>query len=134
MSYNESLNNNSNYPRMSQSDWDNAPWNQPVIPEKEFSVAVSQTLSKIVEITTDDYYLEYDKEDGYTYANTENTDWKRAYENSDFKIQDLLLELKSYVQNDLDTYGSDTRKTAYLKQLLKACDGWIEDDYEVCKN
>ena len=28
MSYNESLNGNSNYPPMSQSEWDNAPWNQ----------------------------------------------------------------------------------------------------------
>ena len=34
MSYNESLRADSNYPPMSQSDWDRAPWNEVELPPK----------------------------------------------------------------------------------------------------
>ena len=54
-----------------------APYNEVDIPERDFEVTISQTLSRTVTIVTDDYYPEYDEEDGHTYANTENTDWKR---------------------------------------------------------
>ena len=40
MSYNESIDKNSNYPLMSQYEWDNAPWNQNDPEEKEFKVTV----------------------------------------------------------------------------------------------
>ena len=134
MSYNESLSPHSNYPLMSQSQWNAAPFNEVRIPEREFEVTISQTLSRTATITTDDYQPEYDEEDGNTYANTENTDWQKAYENSDFKIQDLLGELKGYVQSDLAMTGSNTGKGRYLQRLLNACDGWVEDDYVVSKD
>lgn len=108
-----------------------APWNQVEIPERDFEVTISQTLSKTVTITTNDYQPEYDEEDGNTYANTENTDWKKAYENCDFKLQDLLEELKGYVQSDMAMTGPNTGKGRHLKRLLEACDNWIEDDYEI---
>ena len=57
MSYNESLNGNSNYPPMSQSEWDNAPWNQVDNPEREIEVTVSVTLSKTVKIKVSDYEI-----------------------------------------------------------------------------
>ena len=110
----------------------NAPYNEVEIPEREFEVTISQTLSRTVTIVTDDYYPEYDEEDGRTYANTENTDWEKVYENCDFKLQDLLEELKGYVQSDMAMTGPNTGKGRHLKRLLEACDSWIEDDYEVC--
>ena len=55
MSYNESLNPGSNYPEMTQSQWDSAPWNEKETPEKEFEVCITQTLSKTVKVTTNDY-------------------------------------------------------------------------------
>ena len=118
------------YPAGAYSD-PNAPYNQVEVPEKEFEVTISQTLSRTVTVTTNDYQPEYDEEDGNTYANTENTDWQKAYENCDFKIQNLLEELKGYVQNDLAMTGPNTGKGRHLKRLLEACDGWIEDEYEV---
>lgn len=57
MSYNESLNGNSNYPPMSQSEWDIAPWNQVDNPEREIEVTVSVTLSKTVKIKVSDYEI-----------------------------------------------------------------------------
>lgn len=49
MSYNQSLKSNSNYPPMTQSQWDSAPFNEPV--DKEVEVTVSVTLSKTVTVT-----------------------------------------------------------------------------------
>lgn len=111
-----------------------APYNQEELPEKDFSVTISQTLSKSVTVTTDDYWPEYDEEDGHTYINTSNTDWKKAYEDCDFKIQDLLEELKEYILKDISNYSSMSGKGVYLKRLLEACDGWVEDDYEVVED
>lgn len=55
MSYNESLNPHSNYPLMSQSQWDSAPFNQSDIPEKDFDVVCSQSLSRAATVTTSNY-------------------------------------------------------------------------------
>lgn len=66
MSYNTSNNSNSNYPPMSQSDWDNAPFNQPSEQIEEMEATVSLTLSKNVKIKMDvrkrerGYYSNYD--------------------------------------------------------------------------
>ena len=47
----------SNYPIMSQSELDNAPWNQVDNPEREIEVTVSITLSKTVRIKVSDYQI-----------------------------------------------------------------------------
>lgn len=66
MSYNESLRANSNYPLMSQSDWDNAPFTQPSEQIEEIEATVSLTLSKSIKIKMDvrkrerGYYSNYD--------------------------------------------------------------------------
>ena len=66
MSYNTSNHSNSNYPPMSQSDWDNAPFNQPSEQIEEIEATVSLTLSKNVKIKMDvgkrerGYYSNYD--------------------------------------------------------------------------
>ena len=62
MNYNESLSTISNYPPMSQSDWDRAPWNEKIVPDKEIEVTVSVTLSRTVKITVNDYTID---EEGY---------------------------------------------------------------------
>ena len=133
-----------NYHYPMGADNEQAPWNQPDIEEMDFEVTVSQTLSRTVTVTTSDYIpgasgVEYEVDDeGHTYAipwhddpDTSDTDWKSAYESADFKIQDLIEELRGYVQDDLAKTSPNSGKGQYLKQLLAACDGWIEDDYEV---
>jgi hypothetical protein len=66
-----------NYHYPAGADNEMAPWNEPVIPKKEFDVLVSQTLSRDTSIYTNDYCPEFDEETGQTDANTECTDWKR---------------------------------------------------------
>ena len=121
-----------NYPPGAAHD-QNAPYNEPLIPEREFDVEVTITMSKVVTITTDNYVPEYDDEDGHTYANTENTEWDKEFENSGhFTIADLIEELKGYVVEDMKTCAPNTRKVSHLKRLLLACEDWetIDESYE----
>lgn len=125
MSYNESLSPNSNYPPMSQSEWDNAPFNEPIIPERDFDIDVEFVMSKTVTVTTNDYAPEYDDEDGRENANTENTDWEQAYDNSGhLTIAEMLQELESYVKDDMTKTAPNSGKGRYLKRVLESCQGW----------
>ena len=121
-----------NYPPGAAHD-QNAPYNEPLIPERDFDVEVTITMSKVVTITTDNYVPEYDDADGHTYANTENTEWDKEFENSGhFTIADLIEELKGYVVEDMKTCAPNTRKVSHLKRLLLACEDWetIDESYE----
>lgn len=125
MSYNESLSPNSNYPPMSQSEWDNAPFNEPIIPERDFDIDVEFVMSKTVTVTTNDYAPEYDDEDGRENANTENTDWEEAYDNSGhLTIAEMLQELESYVKDDMEKTAPNSGKGRYLQRVLESCQGW----------
>ena len=139
MSYNESLNNNSNYPLMSQSEWDNAPWNQSGPEEKEFEVTVSQTLSKSTTVTTSDYIpggyfpeTEWDIDGYHTITchepdDTSDTDWRSAYNNEHYTPLRLIQEFKEMLEKN--TPIPETRR----KYLIDECMNWIEDDLEVCE-
>lgn len=92
MSYNESLNGNSNYPLMSQSKWDNAPWNEEENPEEEIEVCVSLTLSKIVKVKVRDYEILNVVDDGIAFT-------ERDYSTCD---------IKSAVMEQIDLPGDST--------------------------
>lgn len=66
MSYNESLNSNSNYPPMSQSEWDSAPWNEVELPPKDVEVTVSITVSRTMKVPVTDYTI--DEEGGIDFS------------------------------------------------------------------
>ena len=122
---------NYNYPP--GADTPDAPWNEPLIPERDFDVEVTITMSKVVTITTDNYVPEYDDEDGHTYANTENTEWDKEFENSGhFTIADLIEELNGYVVADMKTCAPNPRKVSQSQRLLLACEDWetIDESYE----
>lgn len=138
MSYNESLRSNSNYPPMSQSQWDAAPFNEEVIPEKDFEVTCSQSLSKTVTITTDNYipggeWCEYD--DGITIGghdpdDTSDTNWADEYHNNDYHTPLQLIELfKQYLENELNRMG-EVKNKRWIKHLIKECSDWTEDETE----
>ena len=58
MSYNESLRADSNYPPMSQSDYDRAPWNEVELPPKDVEITVSVTISKTMKVPVGDYIID----------------------------------------------------------------------------
>lgn len=126
MSYNNSRNTKSNYPTMSQSEWDNAPWNYRGNQEQGFEVNVAITMSRDVIICTDNYRVGDDNE-----PNTDNTDWRKEYENKCYAIPDLLKELEIYLKKDIESNKGNKSKEHRLNELLEACQGWNVEELEV---
>lgn len=141
MSYNESLRSNSNYPPMPQSQWDAAPWNQKDVPEKEFEVICSQTLSKAVPVTTNNYNpiaeKEYDAEEGSIwncYDDTSETNWKEEYSENDYHTPLQLISLFKEVLKGNLSCGIVYKSPAFTEALIKECEDWEEDEWEVIQN
>lgn len=126
MSYNNSRNAKNNYPTMSQSEWDNAPWNDRRNQEQGFEVNVAITMSRDVIICTDNYRVGDDNE-----PNTDNTDWRKEYENKCYAIPDLLKELEIYLKKDIESNKGNKSKEHRLNELLEACQGWNVEELEV---
>jgi len=119
-----------NTPTMMQSEKERAPWNEKEIPERDFLVDVEYTIFKAnVKVSTSDYTPDIDEE-GYSCANTENTDWKSAYERDHHHtISQLLDILKGYVIKELrdDKVVKTKNHKEKLKHILDDCDGWVLD-------
>lgn len=131
MSYNESLMSNSNYPPMSQSEWDSAPWNEESIPEKDFDLIVCQTLSKQVDVTTSDYNPEYDEEDGSIFCDTSETSWKEVYaDNKHYTPLELIGLFGRYIDDLLNDIVTTPRSPSFLKILKQECKGWQEEEID----
>ena len=126
MSYNNSRNTKSNYPTMSQSEWDNATWNDRENQKQGFEVNVAITMSRDVIICTDNYCVGDNNE-----PNTNYTDWRKEYENNCYAIPDLLKELEIYLKNDIESSKGNKSKEHRLNELLEACQGWNVDELEV---
>lgn len=112
----------------------NAPWNEPDIPEATFDVCISQTLSKSVKVTTDDYSPEVDAdEDGtYMYPDTSDTDWKAAYGNDQhYTPLELIKQFKEFLEKLLPDPITFRREYHRAKHLISECEGWIEDETEI---
>lgn len=130
MSYNESLRSNSNYPAMSQSQWDSAPWNEPVVPDKTFDVLISQTLSKDTEVTTNDYTPRFDEEDS-PYADTEDTNFESAYMEEHMTPLQLIEKFKEFLTKHLPDPVVNLAEYKKWKKLISECEGWTEDELTV---
>lgn len=132
MSYNESLRADSNYPHMSQSEWDNAPWNQDEQKERTYPITIDQCLRKSgVEVNTKNY-IEYDFDEDLS-----NVDWKSEYNEQHYTIPEMLAQLKEYIEADIRTLQKTrTRaqrcKRTRLKTMLQDCQGWelMDETYE----
>ncbi len=121
MSYNESLKSNSNYPPMSQAEWDNAPWNQEDPEEKEIEVTVSITLSKIVKVKVTDYeFHDAGKDEDGNY-----------YEDVDFSCCDLKKAVEEQIALPQDAHMLIKPTTDNEKSAVEDLKGWTVDDFEV---
>ena len=115
MSYNESLKSNSNYPPMTQSQWDEAPFNEVDPPKKEVTVCFSQSLSKSVNILAD--YDDY------------NEDFINL--NYDYNQQHLTpLEIIEEFKKALEKGEIPKNKQYWIDE----CKGWINDETVVVED
>lgn len=102
--------------------------NKVYIPERDFNVTVSQSLSKTVNVTTDNYH-EYSDETGI-HADTYDTPWKEVYEKEHHTPIQLISLFKSFLQTAIEMPGTIYPK-GRLKELVSECDNWIEDETEI---
>ena len=130
---------NYNYPPGADNEF--APWNEVEVPEKDFDVTCSQSLSKTVTVCTNNYIpgasgcdYEPDGEGGYSAIgwheddDTSDTDWAQEYHENDYHTPAQLLELfKNILVRDLEN-GNPFRSEKYTKQLIEECEGWTEDE------
>ena len=132
----------SNYPPGAEHD-PNAPYNQVDVPEKEFGVTCSQTLSKTVSVWTNNYVpgaegVDYESDDeGGCYAvgwhdpdDTSDTNWADEYHDNDHFTPLQLIELfKQYLKDDLNRMG-EVKNEKWIKHLIEECSDWTEDETE----
>ena len=117
-----------NYPAGAEHD-PNAPYNETVVPEQEFTVDVSVTLTKTVKLRTNNYTPEFDEGSGAVYTNTTDIDWEEDYKNQCYTIPELLEVLQEYLKQDLQrAVFKDKRRK--IKQMIKDCKGWKVEDME----
>ena len=136
------------------TDWSsNTPWNEPYVPEKDFEITCSQSLSRTAEVWTSNYVpgasgcdYEPDGEGGYCACgwhdpdDTSDTNWAEEYENNGYKTPLQLIQmLKEYLEKDLRDIQKDmlpndrsykATKVRQLKGLIEECDCWTEDETE----
>lgn len=119
-----------------------SPYNERVIPDMEFDVTISMSLSKTVKCSTNKYNpVVIDEPHNRLheeYPDTSDTSWSEVYGDNHKTIPELLSELKKYIQKDLDNLMSDDSKPdkafhrRRLEFLMEECDNWVvdEEDYE----
>jgi hypothetical protein len=141
---------NYNYP--AGADTPDAPWNQVDVPEKEFDVTCSQSLSRTAVVTTNNYTpgasgVDYEPDDeGGCCAcgwqdpdDTSDTNWGDEYDACGYKTPLQLIQiLRDYLGRDLDRVDIIAEETNQnkaflerkLKHLIEECDCWQDDETE----
>lgn len=127
------MNTDGNYPPGAAND-PNAPWNEKETSEKEFEVCITQTLSKTVKVTTNDYIPDGGiDDDGHYYLDidTSDTDWKKAYKSSHYTPLELIEKFRDFLKSTLRDPLGGTLKYAHRIMLIEECENWIEDETEI---
>ena len=132
---------------MSQSQWDSAPFNQSDPDDVDFEITCSQSLSKTVKVTTNNYIpgasgVDYESDDeGGCYAvpyhdtpDTSDTNWADEYHDNDYHTPAQLLELFKQCLEENMKHGLVFKTPKFTNNLIKECEGWIEDETEFIEN
>ena len=131
-----------------------APYNQSDPDDMDFDVTCSQTLSKTVTVTTNNYIpgaegVDYESDDeGGCYAvpyhddpDTSDTNWAEEYHDNDHYTPIQLIglyketlkeQLKSW--EGMDEIPSAKAQIRRIEHLIEECEGWTEDETEYVEN
>lgn len=137
----------SNYPPGVSDSTPDAPWNQSDPDDMDFDVTCSQTLSKTVTVTTNNYIpgakgVDYESDDeGGCYAvpyhdapDTSDTNWAEEYHANDYHTPLQLLALFKQLLEENMKNGLVFKSPKYTLDLINECDNWCEDDTEYIEN
>ena len=125
-----------------------APYNQSDIPEEEFEVTCSQSLSRTATVWTDNYIpgasgVDWETDDeGHPYASgwhddpdTSDTNWAEEYHDNDHYTPIQLIELfRRHLENELNNSDIPQNRINKYKHLIEECEGWTEDETEYLQN
>lgn len=137
----------SNYPPGVSDSTPDAPWNQSDPDDMDFDVTCSQTLSKTVTVTTNNYIpgaegVDYESDDeGGCYAvpyhddpDTSDTNWAEEYHDNQYHTPAQLLELFKQCLEENMKNGLVFKTPKFTEDLIKECEGWCEDETEFIEN
>lgn len=105
---------NGNTPTLMQSEEARAPWNEPMPILHEYDVTVFEHLTRVFRVKA---ASEFDAE--------------KECEGNLWTLDDLLRELKSYVEKDLDTYKGSKKMEHVCNDILKAIENYTIEDTEI---
>ena len=118
-----------------------APWCAEEVPEREFDVLCSQSLSKTATVFTQNYTPITEREyDGETYFDvtdydTSNTDWGDEYHENDHYTPIQLIELfQKYLLDEVNGSCTVNKNNDYLNHLISECNNWTEDETMIVEN
>ena len=109
---------------------DQAPWNDSSNPERDFDVEVTETVSRKTYITSDNYNLWYDDEDGSTTVDTDPVEFAKCYEEQCWSIVELVEHMRWLLEKwrPSDMYKKDKEE---YERILEEADGWEAIDTEI---
>lgn len=118
----------------------NAPYNQSDIPEEDFEITCSQSLSKTVTVTTNDYIpgaedVDYDVDEDGCHAiyykedpDTSDTNWEEAYNKEHYTPKKLLELFKEFLETYIPDPIVNIKEYKRYKHLIKECSDWCSDE------
>lgn len=113
----------SNYP-IGAKDHPDAPYNEVKYSEKEYTLTISETLSKTVKVKTNKF-IEDLMEDN-------DVDWGDVYIQDHYTPMELIIKMRDFLV-DNEPKDKDSRDYKRWKHLIKECSGWNEDECEIIK-
>lgn len=99
-----------------------APWNEVDPPEKAFDVVVSCSLSKDIEVTSDNY----DKT-GFYGAGLLNEPWVE-YTDNEYTVEQIIDFAKQCAELMLTKQDYSIKSKRGLRIMLDSCKGWTVDE------
>lgn len=120
-----------------------APYNEPLVPNREFGVCISQSLSKNLKVKTNSYVSEKCVEPWNGICeekiDTSDTNWAEEYHNdSHYTPLQLIGLFRRHLSDELNvilnTPSKDIKRKKYLEGLIEECSGWIDDETVIMEN
>lgn len=99
-----------------------APWNEKDPPEKLFGITVSCSLSKDIEVTSDNY-----DETGFNGAGSLNEPWAE-YTDNEYTVEQIIDFAKQCAELMLTKQDYSIKSKRGLRIMLDSCKGWTVDE------
>ena len=112
------------------SNTPDAPWNDSSNPERDFDLEVTETVSRKTYITSDNYNIYVDYEDGRTTVDTDPVEFAKCYEEQRWSIVELIDRMKAMLEKWRPSEMSKKDKAEY-DRILEEVDGWEAVDMEI---